>query len=101
MFLAVFIPALLGGIATVLASMVGRVLVALSIGFVTYKSAGIGIDAIFTLVKQTVGGAPADVVALLGYLWVDKAISTMFSAFTAAMLIKGLAGSVTKMVTRR
>ena len=100
MFLAYFIPALLGGLATIAASLVGRVLLALSIGFVTYTGAQIGISAILVSVKSAFSGAPSDVVSLLAFLWVDKAIGMMFSAFTAAMTIKGV-GSITKMQVRK
>lgn len=45
---------------------------------------------------------PVDAVAFLAWLWVDKAIGMLFSAYTAAIGIKMAGGtSFTKMITKK
>lgn len=99
--LALFIPALWGALISLLGSLVGRVLLALFISYVTYQGCDIAVGAIFTLVKNSFAGVGAETVQFLGFMWVDKAISTVFSAFTASMAIKTAAGSITKMVIKK
>ena len=91
---------LLGGLVALIGPVVARVLIALGIGFVTYTGSQIGIDAIFAKVQSAFSGAPSQVVGLLGFLWVDKAISVVFSAFAVSLAIKSAAGSITKMVLK-
>lgn len=95
------IGAIWGALAPVLGSLVGRVLLALGLSYATYSGLSVGVDAIKAAVFSNFAGLPADVVGLLGYLWVDKAISTVFSAFVAALAIKiGTGSTVTKMVMK-
>lgn len=90
---------LIGAIGIALASFVGRALIALGLGYATYT----GFQALGTYglgqIKDAFGGMGADAAGLLGYLWVDKAISVIFSAYTSALALK-MAGStsVTKLV---
>lgn len=92
---------LVGVLAGSIGSLVGRALLALGIGFVTYKGADVGVTALYSYVKASFAGAPASVVQLLAYLWVDKAISLMFSAFTAALAIRTAASGLTRIVAGR
>lgn len=98
MFLAVFLPALLGGLATILGSLIGRAILALGIGFVTYTGTSLALGTMKQSVISGFGGMPADMVNLMGYLWIDKALSVMFSAVTAAVAIRGIGGAVKKMI---
>lgn len=100
MFLAALLPAILGGLAEVMASLVGRVLLALAIGFVTFS----GITAINTgiasAIRDNLGSGGGATMQFLAYLWVDKAISMMLSAYTAAVAMKVTGDSITRMVTK-
>jgi hypothetical protein len=91
----------MGGFATVMGSLVGRVLLALGMGYVTFKGFDLSIAWLLARIKDNFAGMPVEVLQLLGYLWVDKAISMIFSAYSVAVLVK-LAGSanITKMVTK-
>jgi hypothetical protein len=99
--LALLIPAIIGALAEVMASLVGRVLLALFISYVTFT----GIDAINTsivgAVKSNLAGVGGDTVSFLAYLWVDKAISMVLSAYLAAVAMKVTAGSITNMVIKK
>lgn len=96
-----FLAPLGGLLLTLTGSLVGRVLLAMGIAYVTFKGSDITIAFLLTNIKSSIGGMPAEVVSFLAYLWVDKAIGMLFAAFTVAMSFK-LAGSagVTKMVTK-
>ena len=95
------VAALLGGFAQVLASYVGRVLVALGLTYVTYKGVSVATDACIAYVKSSFGSVGGEAGNLLSYLYVDKALSLMFSAFTSALAIKTASGSVTKLVFKK
>lgn len=96
---ALLIPALLGALASIMASLVGRVLLALSLSFVTYTGFDTAIQMLYDQVQSTFGALPNTVINLIGYLWIDKAIGMVFSAFSAALLIKLAGGhTLTKLV---
>lgn len=95
------VMSLLGGLLTLCGSLVGRVLLALGMGYVTFKGFDLTVAWLLAQIKTNFTGMPADVVSFLGWLWVDKAIGMVFSAYSVAMIAK-LAGSanVTKLVTK-
>jgi len=97
---AAFIAALLGALASAMGSLVGRVLIALGIGFVTYKGVDVGLNALKQEVMSGVQSMSTDIVGLLGYLWVDKALSVVFSAFATALTMRAVGGSIKRMVAR-
>jgi hypothetical protein len=96
-----FLAPLAGLLLSVAGSLVGRVLLALGIGYVTYKGFDLSVSWLLVQIKGNMGAMPVEVVSLMGYLWVDKAISLIFSAYSAALLVK-LAGKadLTQMVTK-
>ena len=96
-----FLAALLGGLVQAAGSIVGRVLIALGIGYVSYT----GISALLTVIKGQViaqlTGAPATIVAIMGLLKIDVAVSVIFSALAARLVIQGLTSDkVTRMVVK-
>jgi hypothetical protein len=97
---AAFLPALIGALGAAMGTLAGRVLIALGIGFVTYKGIDVGIAALKQSVITGLQGQSADIVGLLGYLWVDKALTVIFSAFTVALSMKAIGGSIKKMVNK-
>jgi hypothetical protein len=96
-----FLAALLGGLVQAAGSIVGRVLIALGIGYVSYT----GINALLTVIKAQViaqlAGAPATIVSIMGLLKIDVAVSIIFSALAARLVIQGLTSDkVTRMVVK-
>jgi len=92
---------LVGLLMNVMGSLVGRALLALGMSFVTYKGLSTGIDWLFDGIKSNVSALDPRVVQVLAFLWVDKAISMLFSAYAAAALIKMAGGNtITKLVTK-
>lgn len=96
-----FLIPFLGGLAAICGSLVGRVLLALGIGYVTFKGFDLVITWLLDQIKANMNSMSLETVNFFGYLWVDKAIGMVFSAYSAAVLVK-LAGStnITKMVTK-
>lgn len=97
---AVFLPALIGALAAAMGSLVGRVLIALGVGFVTYKGIDLGIGVLKTTAINGLQGMPSDAVNLAGYLWLDKAISVIFSSVVVALSMRTVGGSLKKMVNK-
>lgn len=92
---------LLGGLLTICGSMVGRVLLALGLSYVTYTGFDTSITWLLNQIKTNFAAMPAQIVGFLAWLWVDKAIAMVFSAYSAAMVIKlGTSNKLTKLVRK-
>jgi hypothetical protein len=95
------VAAVAGALLQICASMVGRVLLALGISFVTFMGADTGIGWLRTSIQSNFMGLPVDALNFLAWLWVDKAISLLFSAYAAASAIGMVGGaSFTRMVSK-
>lgn len=88
------ITALIGGLISVLGTMVGRVLLALGLSYVTYTGLNVSINFLLQQITSNMNSMPTDVVAFLGWLWVDRAVSMIFSAYAVAMAFR-MSGSTT------
>ncbi|MBC3871914.1 DUF2523 family protein [Undibacterium oligocarboniphilum] len=95
------VAAILGGLAQVMASMVGRVLVALSMSYVTYRGVHVATDSIVLMMKTSFGSIGGDIGGILQYLWLDKAMSMIVSAFAASLAVKMGQGALTKLVVKK
>jgi hypothetical protein len=96
-----FISALIGGFMTVAGSLVGRVLLALGMGYVSYTGFNASAGWLLDQIKANMGSMGADTVSFLAWLWVDKAIGLIFSAYSAALVVKMAGGTkLTKLVTK-
>lgn len=96
-----FIAALWGALVPMLGTLVGRVLVSLGIGYVTYT----GIDASLSWAKaqflSSLAGAPAATVGLASAMKVGVCVSMLLSAVAARLVLAGLtSGALTKMVAK-
>lgn len=75
------IAAAIGALLYAVTSIVGRVLIALGIGYVTYTGVGNLGTWIMDTMKGALSGLPADAAAFLAFLWIDKALTMVFSAW--------------------
>ncbi len=95
------IQALLGGLIQAAGTLVGKVLLSLGIGYVSYT----GINLLFDSAKQTLfaniaSQAPV-AVQLAGVLQVGTCVNIMVSAALAKLVLAGLTnGTLTRMVTK-
>lgn len=97
---AVFLPALIGALAAAMGSLAGRVLIALGFGFITYKGIDVGVAALKSSAISGVQALPVDALNLIGYLWVDKALTVVFSAIATALAMRAVGGSVKRLVAK-
>lgn len=95
-----FIPALVGALASAMGSFIGRAIIALGIGTITYTGISLGIDSLKASAMSAVNGLPADALGLVGYLWMDKAMTIIFSAVAVSISMRLLSGSLKKMVIK-
>lgn len=96
-----FIAALIGGLIQAAGTLVGKVLISLGIGYVTYTGLDTSLDWIKSQIALSVGGLPAQTVSVLGAAQVGSALSVVLSAIAARMLLDGLTGgTIKKMVVR-
>lgn len=96
-----FVAALLGGLVQVAGSIVGRVLIALSIGYVTYSGLSALLDSVKAQVMVLLSGGPATIVTIMALLKVDVAVSIIFSAYAARLVLAGLTSDkLTRMVVK-
>jgi hypothetical protein len=97
MFLAYFVPALVGALAGAMGSFIGRAILALGIGFVTYSGITVALNVMKQSVITGVSSLPSDALGLVSYLWLDKGITIIFSAVAVSLAMRGLNGSIKRM----
>jgi hypothetical protein len=92
----IFVAALVGGLAQAASHLVGRVLLALGVGFVAFTGLSAGVEAVQTQVLAGLSGLPSLAVQLIGVLQVGTCINILCSAMLARLTIRGLSSGVVK-----
>lgn len=91
--------ALAGMLTQLCASMVGRVLLAIGVSFVTYKGLDVAFSHLRELVMGQMSGLGARVIVMASAAGVWDAIDMIFAAITARLTISGIRnGSFTRML---
>jgi hypothetical protein len=97
---AVIMAAIIGGLAQAMSSLVGRVLLALGVAFISYQ----GIDTLLTWVSSqmlsAMGGIPPVLSGWLATLKIGTSISIIMSAFTVRLTISGVGGTIKRSVLK-
>lgn len=94
-----FIAALLGGLISITSTLVGRVLVALGIGAVSYTGLDLSLEFAKAQALGALTGGPAQLTQLLGFLGVGEFISIISSALLARLILNGLnSGAIKRFV---
>lgn len=97
----IFIGWIVGGFLAAAASFVGRFLISLGIGYVTYQGLDILLTGIQTQIFINLNNPLPEVNAALNMLNIGKCINVTFSAIIARNLLNGLTGgSITKAVIK-
>jgi hypothetical protein len=94
--MAALVRVLIGALMGAVGSWVGRVLLSLGIGYVTYKGVDVATGFLLDQIKSGFAGLPADVASFFAFVWLDKAIGMVFSTWTACTAASGLASGLTK-----
>lgn len=93
-----FFAPLLGGLLTIMDSLMGRVLIALGLSFVSYT----GIEASLTWLKGEVishfQSLPPQALQVVSAIGVGNAISIIFSSYATALAFKGWSSGGKKLV---
>lgn len=91
-----WVASLVGGFLEVMASMVGRVLIALGLGVVTYNGLDAGLSFFRQKMIDSLGSAGANVAGMAGVLQLDVVLSILIAAATMKLLINGASGGAIK-----
>lgn len=89
---------LLGALGPLLASTVGRVLVALGISVATFSGVDVALSTLKANIFSGFAGLPATIIDVVWACRVDQGINIIFSAYAASLAIRGVQGAVTKFV---
>ena len=87
---------LLGGLLTILPSLVGQALIALGVGVITYSGLSLTLDWLKSNFVTAVLGLPPQVVGMLSMMKVGTCVSMIFSAILIRLTIQGLTGATFK-----
>lgn len=90
------IAILLQGLLYLTKSFVGRVLVSLGLGVVTYTGMSTSLTFLKTQALTAMGGMGSDAIAIMSYMKVGVCISIITSAIAARMLVTGLQSDTVK-----
>lgn len=90
----------LGGLATLLQSLVPRILFSLGIGFATFTGFQVALDALKADVIAGMQGLPATVVTVLSLLQVDRGVSLVLSAWLGVVALRLANGVLTRLTMR-
>jgi hypothetical protein len=96
----IVIAALLGGLAQAASSLVGRVLIALGIGFVAYEGADTLIQAMVAYAQVAWSSLPSGAFEVVNALRVPQAISILASGYAAQIAVRTSTGVITRMVSK-
>ncbi len=97
----VFLLSLLGGLVSIVGSLVGRVLVALGIGYASYTGLSVLLDFLKAQVISRLAGSSAEIIAVLSLGKFDVCVNILFSALAARLVLQGLTSdTITKMVLK-
>lgn len=90
-----------GALLQLVASLVGRVLLALGIGYISYQGYDLLLGSFRTLFMSYAGGLPADLLSILGLLKLGTCFNIALSAITIRATLGGLqSGGFKRMVTK-
>jgi len=91
-----FVSALLGGLLNIAGTLAGQVLIGLGISVVTYTGLSLTLDALEVAVASSLTGLGSEMVGIIKYMGVGKAISVVFAAYTVRLTLSGLTNGTLK-----
>lgn len=97
----IFLAALLGGLVDIAGTLVGRVLVSLGVGYASYTGIDASLDWMRDQVASSFTGLPSQALAVASLLQIGPAISILFSALAARLVLAGMTGGTIKKLVNR
>jgi hypothetical protein len=92
----VFIAAIGGMLVNIVATLAGRVLVALGIAVITFTGVNASLNWMKSQALSSIGMLPPEVIGMLGTMKVGVSISIVTSAITARLILNGISGDTFK-----
>ena len=92
----IFVAALIGGLVSAAGSIVGRVLIAMGIGLVTYTGINITLSQFMTDFINHASAAGPTIVGVMGTLKVGTDANILASSLAARLTLNGLTGGTVK-----
>lgn len=92
--------AIIGGLASAMGSLVGRLLLALGIGFVSYTGFDVLLGQLLEAMQTNIGSIPGTLWSWMALLKVQTSISIMSSALTTRLAMATVGGAVKRMIPR-
>ena len=92
----VFVALIWGAFLRVLPSITAQVLISLGISAVTYSGISLTLDFLKNEAIANAALLPADVIGMLATMKVGNAVSMVFSALVARMLVQGMVNGTFK-----
>ncbi len=96
MALPLLIPAIIGGFVSAAGTLIGQAMISIGVGFITYTGFKAFLDEIQALAIDQFDGLPIMILQGAGMMKLDVAISMLFSAYAARLLLQGLTGDKMK-----
>ena len=90
---------MLGGVLLQISqALVGRVLLALALSFVTYTGVGAFLSSLQTVTLSNLDGLPAQLLGLMAYMKVDVCVNMLISTYAVKLALSSLSasGSITR-----
>lgn len=98
---AFLIPAIAGALVSIASSLVGRVLMALGMGVVSYVGINAGLNVFKTYFTDAMAGVGGDIAGLCGVLKLDVCLSIFIAAGLAKLVINGATnGSIKRLAMK-
>lgn len=98
---AFLIPAIAGALVSIVSSLVGRVIMALGMGVVSYVGINAGIGVFKTYFADAMSGVGVDIAGLCGVLKLDAVLSIFIAAGLARLVINGATnGSIKRLAMK-
>lgn len=89
-----------GAFGLTLKSMVGRVLLALGISFITYQGVDLLLDSMHDAAFAHLNSTAVDLIGIVGLAKIPQSLNVVFSALAARYALQGLTSSFSKMVIK-
>jgi hypothetical protein len=95
------IASLIGGLVSVASSLVGRVLIALGIGYVSYQGIDTALTAFKAYFSSGASALPSALLGMLGVFKIGTGVNIVTSAILTRLTLNGLtSGAIKKMVVK-
>ena len=93
---AFLIPAIAGALVSIVTSLVGRILLALGMGVISYTGINASLNVFKTYFSNAVGSAGYNLAGLAGVLQLDVCLSIFIAAGLARLVINGATNGTIK-----